>query len=581
MPLDGFDFKNPDYVAVFNQRLGLLRELRQQPHQVASLMVYYREHPWQFIIDWGCTVDPRNTEIGLPSVIPFILFPKQIDWIKFVVDCWHERRGGVTEKSRDMGLTWLSVSLSSTMCLTRRGMAIGFGSRKEEYVDKLGDPKCIFWKGREFLRHLPPEFLGGFNPKIHAPHMRIIFPGTESIITGEAGDGIGRGDRTGIYFVDEAAHLDRPELVDASLSQTTNCRQDISTPYGMANSFARKVHAGKVRRFTFSWRDDPRKNQAWYDKTVEELDNDVIVAQEIDLDYSASVEGVLIPSAWVEAAVDADQRLGFEATGASSAAMDVADGGGDQNAFAGSCGVKLEVLEEWSGRGSDMLYTTQRAFDLCDEHDYDQFKYDGDGLGAGVKGMARGINETRLSKGWRQLRVETFRGSAAPFDPDREDVKGRKNKDFFMNLKAQGYWRLRMRFQATYLAVKNPEMGYDPDELIVIPSGLKLFNKLKIELSQPTWAINSAGKLLVDKAPDGARSPNLSDVVMILNARARRPSMKISADTRERFSRPPYTPNSSVRVQAAQLSRGARPAGVLGPLGASGVSASALSRFRR
>jgi hypothetical protein len=100
-------------------------------------------------------------------------------------------------------------------------MVIGVGSRKEEYVDKIGAPKALFEKARFFLSHLPAEFLGGWNRDQHAPHMRILFPGTGSALTGESGDGIGRGDRASLYFVDEAAFLERAELVDASLSQTT------------------------------------------------------------------------------------------------------------------------------------------------------------------------------------------------------------------------------------------------------------------------------------------------------------------------------------------------------------------------
>jgi len=90
-----------------------------------------------------------------------------------------------------------------------------------------------------------------FDPQKHAPHMRINFPATGASISGEAGDGIGRGDRSSLFFVDESAFLERPELVEASLSQTTNCRIDVSTPHGMANPFAEKRHSGMVKVFTF------------------------------------------------------------------------------------------------------------------------------------------------------------------------------------------------------------------------------------------------------------------------------------------------------------------------------------------
>ncbi|EBG2976120.1 TerL protein, partial [Salmonella enterica subsp. enterica] len=38
------------------------------------------------------------------------------------------------------------------------------------------------------------------------------------------------------------------------------------------------------------------------------------------------------------------------------------------------------------------------------------------------------------------------------------------------------------------------------------------------ELSQPTWSKNAVGKILVDKQPDGTKSPNLADSVMIAYA---------------------------------------------------------------
>jgi phage terminase large subunit len=36
-----------------------------------------------------------------------------------------------------------------------------------------------------------------------------------------------------------------------------------------------------------------------------------------------------------------------------------------------------------------------------------------------------------------------------------------------------------------------------------------------MELSQPTYTVNTVGKIVVDKAPEGTMSPNLADAVMI------------------------------------------------------------------
>ena len=381
--MDNFDYKNPNYAEVYKKRAGWLRSLRASPALLRDVKRYYKDNPAQFICDWGVTIDPKNVERGLPSVIPFLLFPRQAEWVDEVVAHWRQSKPMLTEKTRQMGFSWLSVATACTLCLFHDGMSIGFGSRKEEYVDKIGDPKSLFYKAREFLKGLPVEFRGGWVESAHSPHMRITIPSTKASITGEAGDNIGRGNTTSIYFVDESAFLERPLLVEASLSQTTNCRIDISTPNGLGNPFAEKRFSGKFDVFTFHWRDDPRKDDAWYQKQKEELDP-VTVAQEIDIDYAASVEGVVIPSAWVQAAIDAHIKLGIEPTGEVVSALDVADEGVDLNAICVRSGVLITHIESWSGVGSDVFKTTQRAIDVCDIHKCTSMRYDGDGIGANV-----------------------------------------------------------------------------------------------------------------------------------------------------------------------------------------------------
>jgi phage terminase large subunit len=218
----------------------------------------------------------------------------------------------------------------------------------------------------------------------------------------------------------------------------------------------------------------------------------------------------LIPSAWVQAAIDAHRVLGVAPTGARRAALDVADEGKDLNAFCGMRGPVLEVLEEWTGVGDDIFGTVQRAFNLCDTHEYKEIRYDADGLGAGVRGDARILNQGRR----RPLDVLPFRGSGAVNDPEGEDVKGRKNQDYFANAKAQAWWALRTRFQKTYRWVRDGEAS-PFDEIISLPRDVPNVMKLVTELSQPTFRINPVGKVVVDKAPDGVRSPNLADALVI------------------------------------------------------------------
>lgn len=526
--MEGFDFQNPDYAAVYQRRLRILGKLRADPSLIHVMRAYYKANPWQFVEDWGMTYDPRNIERGLPATIPFIPFPKQTELMQWIVAHWKGSRDGLVPKSRDTGASWVAIALSCTLCLFYEGMAIGFGSRKEEYVDRLDSPKSLFYKARVFLQNLPREFRGGWTREKHGAFMRLTFPETGSVMTGEAGDNIGRGDRAALYFVDESAHLERPQLAEEALSATTNCRIDMSSVKGSATPFSVKRRSWSPDDvFEFHWRDDPRKTEAWYEN-LKLTKDPTVIAQEYDIDENASVSGVVIPSDWVQAAIDAHVKLGIEPSGKRQGGLDVADEGIDLNAFAGRYGILLEYVEAWSGKGADIFATVEKAFEIAEAEEYVEFAYDGDGLGAGVKGDARQLNDKRKANRQREIEVRKFQGSAAVVDPDGKipqfdgddsrDKDERTNKDYFANAKAQAWWSLRMRFLRTYRAVVMGHPVADPDELISISGRLPQLAKLTLELSQPTFSENGAGKILINKQPDGAKSPNLADSVMIAYA---------------------------------------------------------------
>lgn len=543
-----FDFKNPDYSRVFAERAERLQWLREDStgERFKLVRAHYMtdEGLADFIEDFGMTFDPRLADRGLPTTIPFMLFPKQREWIAWTLRQWYAQEPGLTEKSRDCGVTWLAIALSCSLCLFREGLQIGFGSRKEEYVDSTKSPKAIFWKGRQFLSLLPVEFRNGWTTA-DAAHMRIAFPHTSSVITGEAGDNIGRGDRASLYFTDEDAFIERPHLIEASLSQTTNSRQSISTPKGTDNPFAVKRFSWPADRiFVFDWRDDPRKDEAWYAKQQRDLDP-VTLAQEVDRSYTASVVGIVIPQEWVQACVNLHVKLGFEPRGLRRGALDIADEGKDLNAFCDATGVLVHSVTAWSGKGSDTFATAQKAFALCDVLGIDGFDYDADGLGAGMRGDARVLNEQRK----RKLDVQAYRGSGAvvrPNDPipdaaPRNEKKltnetPRLNGDYFENAKAQAWFTVRAAFQRGFRALEMHKRGedwraaYREDDLVSLNGAMAELGQVTQQLSQATYTQAKSGKMMIDKTPDGARSPNHADALVIRLAPARkRSSYKIDA----------------------------------------------------
>lgn len=500
------------------ERERRLAWLRADPRRIAALKLYYRDHIADFISDWGMTIDPRLVAKGKSPSMPFVLFPKQRELVDWMIARWKGGEPGVVVKSRDVGASWCAMALLGSLCIFEQNFMAGIASATEIKLDRSGDPDTLFYKLRSFLEHLPPEFNGSWLRDKHSAYLRVSFPDTGSSVTGEAGDQAGRGGRKSLYIVDEAAHFEHPKLIDASLAATTDCRIDMSSVNGIGNSFYAKAHNSDIQRFDFTWRDDPRRNEAWYAHKVATLDP-VIVAQEIDCNFSASVEGVVIPSAWVQAAVDLHIKVKITPTGAKIAALDVADRGADKNAFAIRKGCLLEHVESWSGKNSDIFGTTARAFRLCDENQLPGFEYDADGLGAGVRGDARVLNENRGGRDAkdRRLRVNEYRGSSSPMFPQQLVPRTtRTNEDYYGNRKAQAWMHLRSLFQESYKAAQG--MPYDANNIISISSKIPELSRLIAELSQATVKETATGKLAIEKAPDGTMSPNLADACVIAYA---------------------------------------------------------------
>ncbi len=528
----------PDYLEEYKRRIELTRTCAENMLLRKTLMEHYRRDPVSFINDWAFTYNPRVSPPDRKTM-PFVLFPRQVEFIQFLQSCVTEKECGLIEKSRDIGATWLCCAYSVWLWLFEPGVSIGWGSRKELLVDRRGDPDSLFEKMRMILNRLPPLMLPeGFDVTKHATHMKIVNPATGATITGEAGDNIGRGGRSTVYFKDEAAHYERPELIEAALGDNTDVQIDISSVHGTGNVFYRRRMAGeewvpgkvmpkgKTRVFIFDWRDHPGKTQNWYEVRRAKMANEGmshIFAQEVDRNYSASVDGIIIPAIWVDAAIDAHIKLGFEASGERVAGQDVADEGGDKHALAIRHGVILEYAEDW-GDG-DGGTAARKAIAISAESSVSELYYDSIGVGAAFKSEANRLTgEGHVPQG---MHILPWSAAAHPLDPTRHIIPGDyyspTNEDFFLNLKIQSWWRLRTRFEKTYKAVTQGAK-YSPDELISIPSTLPNLHVVKRELSQPVLKHNSAGKLFVDKKPEGSKSPNLADaIVMCFN-----PTRKVS-----------------------------------------------------
>ena len=519
-PYSNFDFKNPDYKSIFQKRVNLLNLIKADPKNLAALKIHYKTNPAAFIQDWTITYDPRNVFTDRPAYMPFILFDRQIEYIDWLYhDCLLAGEDGLVEKSRDMGLTWIGCAFSAWGLLFVDGLKVGWGSRKQNLVDTIGDADSIFEKVRIILRHLPGEFLPSFTDPYtnkyrrfdvskDALFMKIINHKTGASITGEAGENIGRGGRTTIYFKDESAFYTGADSIEAALSQNTDVQIDLSTVNGEGNAFHKKRVGGKVKVFVFDWRDDPRKGEEWYQEQKDKLEPHIL-AQEVDRDYGAAVENVLIPQKWIKAALNFIDNP----TGIKTAGYDVADDGADKNAKAVITGITLTELEEFDYT-PDTTRSTDKVYNECKFNKVEYINFDSIGVGAGARGEFNRL--TSIEKTNYRPTINAVNVGESPTDDYFDETREYKNKDRLLNLKAQLWWNVRTRFKKTWEHV-NGKKNYPMDELISI--NIENPHELIRELSTPRFEITDNGKIKVESKKDlkkrGVASPNKADAFIL------------------------------------------------------------------
>ena len=233
-----------------------------------------------------------------------------------------------------------------------------------------------------------------------------------------------------------------------------------------------KSHGGRDN-FIFDWRHDPRKGQEWYDQRKEDAEAKGLLhifSQEVDRDYLAAVQGIMIKPAWLKACIDAHKKLNFEPSGITQAGVDASDEGGDIDAITIRKGSVIIDNHNWNCAGDHDL-SAGNAHSYALAQSVDQLVYDSIGVGAGFKTAMKQITGVNYKvDGWNAgggVVDPTFRGYE---DMDGNEDK-RTNKDFFMNAKAQAWWEVRERARKTFLAVTTSRK-YDPDELLSFDSDL-------------------------------------------------------------------------------------------------------------
>lgn len=479
---------------------------------------------------WVWTYDPRL--VGKPggAYVRFELWPKQRDFLLWLQERVSSAEEGLVEKSRDVGATYLTAGFALHRWLFEPGFKTTFGSRTVDEVDKKDNPDSIFAKLRIMLRRQPVQFLPpGFAWTQHDNYMRIVNPETGSVISGDGGEDMGRGGRSSLYVLDEAAFVKNADAVEKALSGNTDCVLWVSSVNGMGNLFARKRHSIlKARQvFRLHWRDDPRKTEEWAAAKKASFSDPTTWASEYDIDYSASVEGICIPSAWVESAkrlASIEPRL--LQSNAGIVGLDVGAGKAKSVAIPR----KGPVVERPQSRTDpDTTDTALWGLDIARDTGCTKLNFDAPGVGAGV-------SSTLMKNPAKGLMVAAINTGNPPSQATWPD--GRTSEEMFGNQKAEIWWICRTALQRTHehvlFLLGHGGREHPLTDLLALPSGDPDSDALCLQLSLVKWGRNERGKIVIERkealARRGISSPDYADALMLTFANPKREPMRISPE---------------------------------------------------
>lgn len=509
------------------RRVELVRACNESAKLRALVRARCANDPGYWFENWCFCYDPRLSGVpGLSPHLPFMPFPKQIELVSWIFDIIRRGRNAMVEKSRDEGGSTIFAFCGQHQWQFVDGAKWGFGSRKLDLVDKLGDMDSIFEKIRyNYARQ--PWFLRplGFNPDEHDKLGLIVNPLAGSQLSGEGGDQIGAGGRCTVRVMDEAARIDRAEKVDAAVSNTSRVVFYLSSASGgMSTLFARKRHSGRYPVFRLHWKDDPRKGPNWYRQQREDYDA-ITVAHEVDIDYSASIEGVAIPTKWVQAAVLGRQGSYWEHRRPDPGiprcgGLDVADEGDAENVFVTRAGPLMLGLESWTG--SNTTQTALRALSYAEAAKCEGLNFDSIGVGAGCSAAYAELERPT------DVKVEGVNWGRAAGTRALPDAPRMPAKDRFLNLRAEWWYRVALRFRWTFesleaLSDPSSEAIQRPDEdlIAILPD-----DELITQLSAPRWEYTSNGRVKLEGKASmrrrGIKSPDRADACVYAYNDARR-----------------------------------------------------------
>lgn len=273
-------------------------ELQQKLYDLAMSDVFF------FFNAFLWTYDPRPERGNADK--PFCTYEKQNDMLRWLEKLYKTPHhvSGFVDKPRDMGFSYTSIGWSVWHWMRDDSFNAHFGSRKEDLVEKKGDPDTLMFKADYMIRNLPHWMLPpGFNINKAHRHMIITRPDKGNTLTGEsANPDFGRGGRYSFVLMDEFGFWDYAKSAWESCGESAHFRLAGTTPPETGkSSHAWKLlsgQAGDVKVFEFNFNDVPWKDKQW-EELAKAGKSDDEFNREVKKSYDSSSKDKVYMKEWM------------------------------------------------------------------------------------------------------------------------------------------------------------------------------------------------------------------------------------------------------------------------------------------
>lgn len=277
------------------------KQVRDLKKAFEEMKLKASEDPIYFFETFLKIYNPNKT----PTETPFKLYSYQKRLIRDLLSCIETGEDVFVDKTREMGVSYVSLGIILWLWLFRPGFTALIGSRKEELVDGrrggvIGSKDAsLFSKLGYMLERLPPFIVpAGFIPKKHFTFMSLINPENGNAVTGEsANPNFSRSGRYTLIFLDEFAFWPDAYRVWGGTADATHCRIVVTTP-GDRPGKAKRLRFGldheKIKIIEVPYYLHPEKNAKWLKEQRERRSEDEF-NREIMMDWGLSVKGRIYP----------------------------------------------------------------------------------------------------------------------------------------------------------------------------------------------------------------------------------------------------------------------------------------------